>query len=209
MLYFARFPIPIPSTADFMAEDLIRYDVLVQDALRGVVRKVIAEAAKAGLPGEHHFFVTFDTNASGVRISTRLKEKYPEEMTVVLQHQFWELVVHEHAFEVGLSFDGIAERLLIPYSAIKGFFDPSVKFGLQFEPESDADEEMEPDFIPAPAENSESEPTALPAPAGDAPDMAVEEASEPATADHEAKDSADEDESGAEIVSLDAFRKKP
>ena len=115
-----------------MAVDHIRYDLLAQEALRGVVRNVLADAAKNGLPGEHHFFVTFDTGAEGVVVSTRMRAQYPTEMTVVLQHQFWDLAVTEDRFEVGLSFGGIAEKLVVPFAAIKGFFDPSVKFGLQF-----------------------------------------------------------------------------
>lgn len=116
-----------------MAEDHIRYDILAQEALRGVVRKVLNEVSKTGLPGEHHFFIGFDTCASGVQISSRLKEQYPEEMTIVLQHQFWDLIISETHFEIGLSFNGIAEHLSVPFAAIKAFFDPSVQFGLQFE----------------------------------------------------------------------------
>jgi hypothetical protein len=122
-----------------MAEDQIRYDVLVQEALRGVVRKVLTEAAQAGLPGEHHFYIAFDTAAPGVRISSRIRQKYPEEMTIVLQHQFWDFVVSETHFEVSLSFGGISERLVIPFTAVKGFFDPSVQFGLQFDPARNRD----------------------------------------------------------------------
>src|ERR687886_1128446 len=116
-----------------MAQDLIRYDVLAQEALRGVVRKVLTDVARDGLPGEHHFSVAFDTDAPGVRISQRLREEYPEEMTIVLQYQFWDLVVTEEGFEVGLSFNGVPERLGVPFEAIKRFFDPSVKFALQFD----------------------------------------------------------------------------
>jgi uncharacterized protein len=116
-----------------MSKDLIRYDLMVQDALKSVLRKLLTEAARDGLPGEHHFYITFRTEAPGVRLSQRMREKYPEEMTVVLQHQFWDLGVTEHAFEVGLSFGGIPERLLVPFESITGFFDPSVNFGLKFE----------------------------------------------------------------------------
>jgi len=116
-----------------MAQDLIRYDILAQDALRGVIRKVLSEVSKAGLPGNHHFFITFLTGAPGVRISTRLKEKYPEQMTIVLQHQFWDLQVNDSGFEVGLSFGDVPERLSVPLSAIRGFYDPSVNFELEFE----------------------------------------------------------------------------
>ena len=117
-----------------MAEDHIRYDILAQEALRGVVRKVLAEVAKTGLPGEHHFFISFVTRAPGVRLSQRLLEQYDKEMTIVLQNQFWDLKVTETGFEVGLSFDGHPEILAVPFAAIKGFFDPSVQFGLQFAP---------------------------------------------------------------------------
>ena len=114
-----------------MAQDHIRYDILTQDALRGVVRKVLAEVAKTGLPGEHHFFISFVTKAPGVRVSQRLLEQYPTDMTIVLQNQFWDLKVNEIGFEVGLSFDDKPETLVIPFTAIKGFFDPSVQFGLE------------------------------------------------------------------------------
>ncbi|MDQ0510277.1 hypothetical protein QOZ99_001160 [Angulomicrobium amanitiforme] len=128
-----------------MSVDLIRYDLLVQDALRAVVRRVLTDVAREGLPGDHHLFISFDTKAPGVRLSPRLKERYPEEMTIILQHQFWDLVVTDIFLEVGLSFNGIPERLHVPFAALKGFFDPSVKFGLQFEPTTAAaEDEQEP-----------------------------------------------------------------
>src|SRR6476660_4667357 len=127
------------ATGPIMATDHIRYDVLARDALRGVLRRVLADAAEHGLPGEHHFFITFLSTAEGVKLSPRLLAQYPEEMTIILQHQFWDLDVSEDRFEVGLSFGGIPERLLVPFNAIKSFFDPSVKFGLQFEPADAAD----------------------------------------------------------------------
>ncbi|NGP18027.1 SspB family protein [Devosia aurantiaca] len=117
-----------------MAEDYLRYDILAQEALRGVVRKVLAEVSRTGLPGDHHFFISFATRAPGVRISEELLKQYDKEMTIVLQNQYWDLKVTESAFEVGLSFNGQPEILVIPFSAIKGFFDPSVQFGLQFDP---------------------------------------------------------------------------
>ena len=125
-----------------MATDHIRYDVLARDALRGVLRRVLTDAAAHGLPGEHHFFITFLSEAEGVKLSPRLLAQYPEEMTIILQHQFWDLVVSEDRFEVGLSFGGIPERLIVPFSAIKSFFDPSVQFGLQFEPIDGATQAM-------------------------------------------------------------------
>lgn len=111
----------------------IDYETLAQDAMRGVVRAVLSRIAKTGLPGEHHFYIAFNTQAPGVIISKRLKEKYPEEMTIVLQHRFWDLIVSDERFEVKLTFDSIPERLAIPYRAVKVFFDPSVPYGLQFE----------------------------------------------------------------------------
>lgn len=116
-----------------MASDQIRYDLLTQQALRGMVRDLLAEVARKGLPGDHHFFISFDTLAEGVKLSQRMRAQYPQEMTIVLQHQFWDLAVSDDRFEVGLSFNGIPERLTIPFDAVKGFFDPSVQFGLQFE----------------------------------------------------------------------------
>ncbi len=111
----------------------IDYDVLQSDAMRGVVRAVLTRTAKSGLPGDHHFYISFDTTVPGVSLSKRLKEKYPTEMTIVLQHRFWDLIVSDERFEVKLTFDGIPERLVVPFAALKVFFDPSVRYGLQFE----------------------------------------------------------------------------
>ena len=116
-----------------MAVDHIRYDILAQDALRGMVRNVLADAAKNGPAGRASFLHHVRHQRRGVRLSPRLREQYPEEMTIVLQHQFWDLKVTDEHFEVGLSFGGVPERLVVPFEAIKGFFDPSVQFGLQFE----------------------------------------------------------------------------
>ncbi len=116
-----------------MPEDHIRYDILAQAALRGVVRTVLADVAKKGLPGEHHFKITFATAAPGVRLSERMRAQYPQAMTIILQHQFWDLVVREEGFDVGLSFGGIAEKLTVPFDAVTAFFDPAVQFGFQFE----------------------------------------------------------------------------
>ncbi|MBX9683701.1 MAG: hypothetical protein K2X41_07925 [Hyphomicrobium sp.] len=119
-------------------EPTIDYEALQQDAMRGVVRSVLQQTIKNGLPGDHHFYISFLTLAPGVILSKRLKEKYTHEMTIVLQHRFWDLIVNDERFEVKLTFDGIPERLVIPFAAIKVFIDPSVRFGLQFEdPSSD------------------------------------------------------------------------
>lgn len=193
-----------------MADDQIRYDILAQEALRGVVKKVLAEVAKTGLPGEHHFFISFETRASGVRISQRLLDQYEDEMTIVMQNQFWDLKVSETGFEVGLSFDGVNEKLCVPYSAIKGFFDPSVQFGLQFE--VTADEENEEASIteieaktPAPlSSNDESKKGSA------AKSKAGGKGSGKGKQKSDARDKKDGDEeSGEKVVSLDAFRKKP
>ena len=120
-----------------MANDLIRYDLRVQDAMRGVIRKVLTDAARDGLPGEHHFQVTFHTDAPGVRLSTEMRRRFPLEMTIILQYQFRELSVSDTAVEVVLFFNHVPERLVIPFDAITGFFDPSVEFGLRFDVRSD------------------------------------------------------------------------
>lgn len=116
-----------------MATDHIRYDVLARDALRGVLRRVLSDAAEHGLPGEHHFYITFLSHGDGVKLSPRLLAQYPEEMTIILQHQFWDLVVTEDRFEVGLSFGGIPERLNVPFAAVTRFLDPSAPFDLRFD----------------------------------------------------------------------------
>lgn len=191
-------------------KDLMRYDLLVQDALKGVVRKVLIDA-KDGLPGEHHFYISFQTDFPGVRLSNRLREKYPQEMTIVLQHQYWDLNVTEHTFEVGLSFSGIPERLLIPFDALTGFFDPSVQFGLKFDSQDD-DAEEAPEAAPAPVRGASSEPVELKQPrktlpAAEKPAAAAPKA-EQAEAPEEQAPESDAASGTAEVVSLDAFRKK-
>lgn len=174
-----------------MPTDHIRYDVLARDALRGVLRRVLMDAAASGLPGEHHFFITFVSTAENVKISPRLLAQYPEEMTVILQHQFWDLIVTEDRFEVGLSFGGVPEQLVVPFDAIKSFFDPSVQFGLQFEPgEAGVKSEAETDAAAKLA--------APPAPPALVP---------PADAS-KSDDASDKPSEGAEVVRLDRFRKK-
>ena len=116
-----------------MSEKVFKYDMMVEEALRGVVSKALQHAAKHGLPNGHHFYITFKTGRRDVDIPVFLKEHYPDEMTIVLEHQFWDLKIHEHEFEVALSFNDKRERLLIPFNAITAFSDPSVKFGLQFQ----------------------------------------------------------------------------
>ncbi len=134
-----------------MAPDLIRYDLLVQEALRGVVRNVLAGVADQKLPGEHHCYITFITNAAGVRISPALQQRFPHHMTIVLQHQFSDLIVSDHLFEVKLSFGGVPERVVVPFAAIVRFEDPSVGFLLSFEQIEDAQEDPEKPAAPATA----------------------------------------------------------
>ncbi len=114
-------------------EDLIGYSRLIDTALRGVIRDVLKMAQNQGLPGEHHLYVTFRTDFPGLLIADHLKEKYPEEMTIVLQHQYWNLKVEEKTFSIVLSFNKIREKLIVPFAAITSFVDPSIKFGLQLQ----------------------------------------------------------------------------
>jgi hypothetical protein len=201
-----------------MPVDHIRYDLLTQDALRNVIRAVLADAAVKGLPGEHHFFITFDTRADGVRMSTRLKASYPDEMTVVLQHQFWDLTVGDDDFEVGLAFNGIPERLHIPLRAVKAFLDPSVQFGLQFTVESDAGKAEGGEDAPAPAGPAANAkinaktpaPKAAKSPAkkdAKLPTPAAEAAKSQPAAPPKTPAPAKE-EAGGEVVRFDRFRKK-
>jgi uncharacterized protein len=182
-----------------MAIDHIRYDVLAQAALRGVVRTVLADAAKNGLPGEHHFRITFNTVAPGVRLSDRMRAQYPQDMTIVLQHQFWDLAVTEQTFEVGLSFGGIPERVAVPFEAVTAFYDPAVQFGFQFE----AVEDGAPAEAPAAAATADkSTALAKPAPEGGIPE------SLPAPAPDGAAPLSPGADGGGEVVRLDRFRKK-
>jgi len=181
--------------------DHIRYDLLTQQALRSVLRNVLTDAAKKGLPGEHHFYISFDTRAEGVRLSDRLKAQYPEQMTIILQHQFWDLEVDEAGFSVGLSFGGVPEKLGVPFEAIKGFFDPSVQFGLQFEEVAETEGQPAAEAT-KPASKKKLPSTPAPAAAPPAPAAPAGEATEtPESPD-------DKPTGGAEVVRLDRFRKK-
>ena len=190
-----------------MAVDLIRYDLLVQDALRGAVRKVLSGVARDGVPGEHHFYIGFRTHARGVRLSTRMRELYPDEMTIVLQHQFWDLSVTGEAFEVGLSFQNRPEMLLIPFDAVTRFADPSVGFELQFSVEDEAagvsDTGSSP---PQTAPVSVLEPLAQAPPLPEAkPAKQTKKASEAAKAEGAV---AKPQNGEPKVVSIDTFRKK-
>ncbi|MGO9674783.1 MAG: SspB family protein [Methylocella sp.] len=190
-----------------MAVDLMRYDLLVQDALRGVVRKVLGDMARDGLVGEHHFYITFRTHARGVRLSSRMRELYPDEMTIILQHQFWDLSVSDHAFEVGLSFKNVPEMLLIPFDAITRFSDPAAGFDLEFKLDVETAEA---------GANDAGSPT-IAGSADLSSRLAAIDAAKPhgaggkAVADSAARDGAEDrvsDDAKDKIVSIDAFRKK-
>jgi hypothetical protein len=236
------------------SEPTIDYETLTQDAMRGVVRTVLVQAAKSGLPGDHHFYISFDTSASGVVLSKRLKDKYPAEMTIVLQHRFWDLSVESDGFEVKLTFDGFPERLVVPFAAIRVFFDPSVRYGLQFEDpdvEPEAGDDMSQRFggrggertngtrattlrstapkkpkVPRKAKEPKPEKTekgATPTPVADkapvttgprlaaVPSKPADETTKRGEAkqpDKPAEQRPRQDNGGAQILSLDAFRKK-
>ncbi len=180
-----------------MAEDGIRYDLLTQNALRGVVREVLSHVQREGLPGEHHLFIAFDTCAEGVSISKRLKEQYPEEMTIVLQYQFWDLFVWDERFEVKLSFTNVPERLVVPFEAVKAFYDPSAQFGLQFGKPGAANDSARQHMASA------------------LPDVVGEQSDDRGSPEVPDEESAENDSvevvmsrPPAEVVQLDSFRKK-
>jgi uncharacterized protein len=191
-----------------MADDDIRYDLLTQEALRGVIRKVLGLVQRSGLPGQHHLYIAFDTGAEGVFVSKRLKEQYPEEMTIVLQYQFWDLQVANDRFEVKLSFGSVPERLVVPYQAIKAFYDPSAQFGLQFGKQGAANDVARqhmasalPDLVADSDDGGHeqrNEPRAEPAPLAK-PQVDPAAASPPES---------ERARPGAEVVQLDRFRKK-
>ncbi len=142
-----------------MPKDTIQYDVLAREALRQVVHDVLENARRDGLPGDHHFFITFQTKYPGVGMSDQLKADFPEEMTIVLQHQYWDLEVTPEQFSIKLAFGGVPRELVVPFKAVSAFFDPSVQFGLQFTaPEGSEEPAIEPADAPAPAETADGKP---------------------------------------------------
>jgi hypothetical protein len=163
-----------------MAEDVLRYDKMVENALRGVLKEALSLVEKQGLLGEHHFYITFRTKFPGTAIPKFMLARHPEEMTIVLQHQFWDLKVHDEFFEVTLSFNQVPERCVVPFAAVTAFADPSSKFGLQFQTEEEDESDL--DELAAKEDSSEA-----PAP--------------------EPKAEAREEERG-QVITLDAFRKK-
>lgn len=136
-------------TKDQMANRGFTYETMIEEALRGMVRRVLKMVQKDGLPGDHHIYLTFRTDADGVDVSDAIRSRWPEEMTIVIQHQYWDLEVYAERFSVTLSFADVPQKLVIPYAAITAFADPSVKFGLQFMHQTGAIDES--DEAPAPA----------------------------------------------------------
>jgi hypothetical protein len=214
-----------------MPVDYIRYDLLVQEALRSVVRKVLTDASRGGLPGEHHFNISFKTQGPGVVIPAVMKQRYPEEMAIILQHEFWDLVVGADGFEVSLNFSRKPERLTIPFDAITGFSDPSVPFGFKLEAREVGDAKATPSVAKAtlptpkpPAPTSliapKTSPTAVAATISPRGALATKPAVKttqaptgPRSVDPPAKTAEKQVEKPresdpAKVVSIDAFRKK-
>ena len=215
-----------------MAQDSMRYDLMVEGALRNVVRETLDQIKDTGLPGEHHLYITFLTHDPGVDIPDHLREKYPHDMTIVLQHQFWDLVTDDIAFSIKLSFNDVAETLRVPFSALTAFADPSVNFGLQFKFQ-DTDDDMSEDALgdddaaqtglaaledserPASTEIAARPNTALMAVNATEDDLS---AGDDQSAENSVQDSENASSSGSEddadtpaednVVALDTFRKK-
>ena len=175
-----------------MSEDLMNYQALVDSALRGVVRETLQRVAEEGLPGEHHLYITFQTQHLGVEIADRLSAQYPNEMTIVLQHQFWGLEITEDAFAITLSFSGKNERLFIPFDSVVGFADPSVSFGLQLNAALKAE-------LPIGSFDAK-----IPKSSVDSKNIPIKNVSESKTSAH---DDGDKENKTGEVVALDAFRK--
>jgi len=167
-----------------MTQDFLEYPKMVERAMRGVVREALSVALEGGLPGLHHFYITFRTRDPDVAIADRLLAQYPDEMTIVMENQYWDLAVDDDKFSITLSFGGAPETLVIPYASITAFVDPSVKFGLQFDANSDATAEA----------SSRTEETTAGQVDGPAPDGKKETAGPPAD--------------DGQVVALDSFRKK-
>ncbi len=174
--------------------DTIDYPGLIDSAMRNVVREALIHVDKFGLPGEHHFFISFQTNFPGVSISPQLKARYPEEITIVVQHQFWDLKITDKQFSLMLSFNNIPEKLVVPFDALTAFADPSIKFGLQFHGKQPAN---------SGSATAKEEPVSCPATGktgNEKPPMAAFEEDAPSEADEAANDE--------KVVSLEAFRKR-
>jgi len=183
--------------------DRFHYDALVDDALRSVVRRVLTQVADKGLPGSHHFYISFRSTDPGVMLPDYLRAKYPQEMTIVLQHQYWDLIIGPDSFEVTVSFNKQQERVKVPFAALSAFVDPSVRFGLQFDRKdkaaaSDKTGDKAEAATPMPLPAPEKRPSLAAPPTGEVKPEAG--ASEPAEAKPE--------DAATKIVKLDSFRKK-
>ncbi len=192
-----------------MAQDLMNYEQMTQLALRGVVRDAIRRVIREdGLPGAHHFYITFLTRFPGAEVDEGLAKKYPEEITIVLEHQFWDLAANDDSFEVTLKFGGVPKYLKVPYTAVTRFHDPSVGFALQFEPPAEMEERPEPPSLarlkPLGAETPDETPGVKPS---KKPKLGKKKTAKKETDAPEPPDT-DPDGGGTKVVSLDAFRKK-
>ena len=184
-----------------MGKDLIGYNVLVENGLRSVVREALRRVAAEGWPGTHHAYITFRTDAPGVDVPDSLRARYPDELTIVLQHQFWDLEVEDEFFAVTLSFSKVGHRLTVPFSALTGYADPSVKFGLQFGASPKAGGEVAPKARRKPASSEAPQREA-------SPKAGAEEVAPEADAGEVVEDDATPEAGGEKVVALDLFRKK-
>lgn len=172
--------------------EVLRYDLMLQRALRSVLREALTEVAERGLPGDHHLYITFRTSAPGVMLADSLRARFPDEMTIVLQHEFWGLDVMEDSFQVTLSFSNRHERLTVPFSAVIAFADPSVRFGLQLEPSAADKAQAE----STPAESEAKAPSSKGEAEGDRND------------DDDDGGGGGDGRGGDKVVTLDRFRRK-
>ncbi len=192
-----------------MPINLLRYDRMIEEALRGVVRRALRMVAATGLPGSHHFFISFRTAAEGVQIADYLHERYPDEMTIVIQHQFWGLDVTSEQFGITLSFNDVHERLVVPFAAITSFADPAAQFGLQFQQATaalDGEEAEDKTVKTAKPLGPLTEPTRLPIPA--AKTDAKVDTDAPAEGEAPAEDGKEGEPKEGSVVFLDQFRRK-
>ncbi len=193
-----------------MSVTKLSYEKMVEDALRGVLRQALQITAAQGLPGSHHFYITFDTTHPDVKIADTLRSQHPAEMTIVLQHQFWDLKVQQDLFEITLSFSGVSQKLIIPFSAVTAFADPHAKFGLQFHVEFEertaADEELDMDDEDADDEEETEEQNPVPL---DSAKVTQQMKGRKPPQLRPVASAADGNEGGSDkVVTLDAFRKK-
>jgi len=184
--------------------DRFHYDALVDDALRSVVRRVLTQVAETGLPGSHHFYISFRSNDPGVELPEYLRAKYPDEMTIVLQHQYWDLIIREDDFEVTVSFNKQQERIKVPFAALSAFVDPSVRFGLQFDRRDRATGEK----VSAEKTEGAAVPTPLPVPEKRPAPPAAEGETAVTEGEAASAEAPKPEDPASKVVKLDSFRKK-